>query len=786
MIMGKGGNKELGIISEITYFLLVGLSSLVISFWAFRENLKGIFQNAIPLEGDGILIGLFIKSSNDAPIQNLFQSKVINTNLGWPGVLDFSTFPVGQLGDSIVIRVFSNLIHQTDPAIIMHSISILKAFPISIAALLFMRTLKAPMLISAIIAITYSVSSYNLIRSEGHFYLGLTWCIPLGLTALFIAFRHSKSLNQDLPKKQYRLTYFKIFTLLIPVAFSAFYYVIFLILLTSFMIAGSTIIDSIPNRSHAKVSSLIDKLSFAIRKASGFLLMLGVLIFGIIFQLFWNYRSNHSFILSGIADRSPIESVIYGGTFEGFFYDAGKLVLNIAHRQDLLNFFSSRISWEGSQVGAISGLAAYLFLLSVALWILFKTFTSNRGIKWFKNFAPSTEFLFLQFTLIVALALYFISPLNFGISRLIPEVRAWGRLSVFITLLITALIGVLFSSLNKKRFLGIVVTLAMFIIPISEVNYFRNYRPLSSDSAAISRQIKELRLNTLASLKNIYAKNCTIFQAPIYPFPEYDRPDDKNIDYAQLDLPLVDDGFFKWSAPAVKGTKNAAAFHPLASVQPPFNRADLQFQIEYAAALGFCGSIVDRSLLNSSDTINLKNLISSAKPACAINLEGEKFEGESRYVSIELNGLTCQIAPTEKVLEFQQYSMFSDLLWQIDQPYGLGYLHQWQLFSGNSPIGLRMVESKNSKGYNLVFNVKISPLEMDKPIDSLSVCVRKAGLLVDDCDLFRLDKDNRLQVPIRADYLTTSVVKLELHLSPESAVLVKNWGIVIQKKLKAN
>jgi len=29
-------------------------------------------------------------------------------------------------------------------------------------------------------------------------------------------------------------------------------------------------------------------------------------------------------------------------------------------------------------------------------------------------------------------------------------------------------------------------------------------------------------------------------------------------------------------------------------------------------------------------------------------------------------------------------------------------------------------------------------------------------------------------------------VKVELYLSPESAALVENWGIVIQKKLKAN
>jgi hypothetical protein len=770
------------ILKEFAYYLFVGLFSLVISFWAFKENLKGLFHNAIPLAGDGNLIGLFIQTSNEASIKNLLQSKVTNTSVGWPGFLDFSTFPVGQLGDSILIRVFSSLINETDPAVLMHSISILKAFPISLAALLFLRTLKSPRLISAIIAVTYSVSSYNLIRAEGHFFLGLTWSIPLGLTALFIAYRYSKSQDLDLQVKQKRLTYLKIIALLTPVAFAAFYYVIFLILLTSFMIAGSFISEFIPNASNAQGKSLRDKLRFCIKKANGFFITLLVLIFGIISQLFWNYRSEHGFTLSGVADRSPIESVIYSGTIEGFFFDAGKLFLNIAERPDLVNFFASRISWEGSQVGAISGLAAYLLLLFAALGVMLKTFTRKIEIAWLKNFTPSVEFLFLQFTLIATLALYLISPLNFGISRVIPEVRAWGRLSVFLTILIAALIGVMFSSFATKKFLAFFVALVMFFVPISEVNYFRNYRPLSSDLAASALQTKELRLNSLANLKSTYAKNCTLFQAPLYPFPEYDRPDDNNIDYAQLDLPLVDDGYFKWSAPVIKGTKNAAAFHPLASVQPPFNRANLQFQIEYAAALGFCGAVVDRSLLNSAEDLALEKLKSSSKPGCAIELKGEEYQGQARFISFKLTGFTCEREAPQSVVDFQKYSVIADFLWQIDQPYGLKYINQWQVFPSNSPIGIRLVKSKNLKGHDLIFNIQVSPLDTNKRLDSISVCLRKSGSLVNDCEAFVLDRESRLQVPIKREYLTTSLVKLEISLSPKSVGLVENWGLVVQKR----
>jgi hypothetical protein len=340
----------------------------------------------------------------------------------------------------------------------------------------------------------------------------------------------------------------------------------------------------------------------------------------------------------------------------------------------------------------------------------------------------------------------------------------------------------MFSSFATKKFLAFFVALVMFFVPISEVNYFRNYRPLSSDLAASALQTKELRLNSLANLKSTYAKNCTLFQAPLYPFPEYDRPDDNNIDYAQLDLPLVDDGYFKWSAPVIKGTKNAAAFHPLASVQPPFNRANLQFQIQYAAALGFCGAVVDRSLLNSAEALALEKLKSSSKPGCAIELKGEEYQGQARFISFKLADFTCELEAPQSVVDFQKYSVIADFLWQIDQPYGLKYINQWQMFPSNSPIGIRLVKSKNLKGHDLIFNIQVSPLDTNKRLDSISVCLRKSGSLVNDCEAFVLDRESRLQVPIKPEYLTTSLVKLEISLSPKSVGLVENWGLVVQKR----
>lgn len=784
MNIEKEHNPRFWMISEIIYSLLVGLVALAISFWTFKENLRGIFQNAIPLAGDGILIGLFIKTSNSGSILNHLQSKVINTDMGWPGVLDFTNFPIGQLADLSLIRIFSNVSGVTDPAIIIHALSILKAFPIAIAALVFVRSLGIPKLLSAIIAVTYSISSFNLIRAEGHFFLGLTWSVPLGLTALLIAFRLSQENSLEPRWKQKRLEYLKICLLLLPVAFSAFYFVIFFILLTAFMLAGNTFIELNSLKEAGKQNSFREISGRYLSRVSSLALILLILITGIISQIFWSYRHNHAFVLNGVADRSPIESVIYGGTFEGFFFDAGKLVLNIANRQDLLNFFASRISWEGSQVGAISGFIAYIYLIFVFVWIAAKSFTHKREILWFKKFEPSLEFLFVTFTLVTALSLYFVSPLNFGISRIIPEIRAWGRLSIFISLLIPSLFGLFVMRFKKSKILAFSLSILMFAIPILETNYFRNYRPLSSDSSLNSKKTQGLRLETLSSLESKFRKGCSLFQAPIYPFPEYDRPDDNNIDYAQLDLPILDNGYFRWSGPAIKGTKNWSNFQALASVQPPFNRADLKFQIEYAQALSACGAIVDRSLLTDVEDESLQAMIVSSKPSCVHELPGEQFEKESRFMIFELQKRDCTIKASPKVLEFKNRSVFMDLLWQIDQPYGLEYIDQWQMFPNTSPIGLRLVQSENSKVMDLVFNIKVSLPKTKRSTNFLNFCVRKTGSVGNACQSIKLEKDNQLRLPVDPSYISTSVTKLEITLASDSATLIEKWGVVIQSRVK--
>jgi hypothetical protein len=765
--------------NALIVFAAVTLSTWI-SFWAFRESPRTILKNAIALNGDGALIGIFIKLANENSYGSILKSHITSSNLGWPGQLDFSTFPVGQLGDILLVKTFSTISNITDPGILIHVFSILKVIPICLAVIILGRTLKISFIGSSTVAVAYSISTYNLVRSEGHFFLGFTWTIPLGLAAISIAFRLANMAHSQQKSKFGNRT--KLFALIIPVSISTFYYTFFIALLTITLLLLFLMKEFLDQRSATNRTLDMQRFKAVISRLSGFLIIGASIAIGIGIQLVRTFTHERHSALTGIADRSPIESVIYGGTFEGFFFDSAQLVLNIIKRQDLLNFMASRVSWEGAQVGAFAGFAVYILVAFVFLQLIKVRLGNNQNPKpKITNSIPS-ELWLIYFLLFVAASLYIIGPVNFGISRIIPEIRAWGRVSTILTLLILIATALLIETYLKKIGLKVLILFLVLVIPLSEVYYFRSYRPVSSTASTSVQLINSLREGSLRELKDVYQKNCPLFLAPVYPFPEYERADDTNFDYAQLALPLEDDGYFRWSAAAIKSTGNSKAWQPLASVQPTFARATIAYQLDYAQSLGACGAIVDRSLLTVTETKDLSNYLSLRSSECIKNLTGEEFAGISRFLSIAFDRPDCSGGAKTEVEAFMKSNLQSGILWQIDQPYGLEYLDQWQMFPGSTPIALRLVESKHSKSAKPEFKIRISALNNEKPMESLSICVRRVRSTLGDCQVINIGESNTLQFPIESEYLKSSVVKLELYLSPESVQLIEKWGAVIESK----
>jgi hypothetical protein len=751
--------------------------SLLLSLWVFRESPRTLFSNTIPLNGDGALIGLFLKVAINNSYSSILQSDITTTSLGWPGNLDFSDFPVGQLGELLVIKLFSQVSGITEPGILIHIFSILKVIPISIAVILLGRTIKLNPLITSSIAIAYSVSTYNLIRSEGHFFLGLTWTIPLGLAAIFLAFSVSRNLQTERNRTPTKLL--KIFILILPVALGTFYYSFFICLLalSAFLILA---IKYFTEELHASNHwSLRKKFYELTSRLSGFILIGATILFGVLFQLGIYISRGEKIALTGLADRSPIESVIYGGTFEGYFFDSSQLMLNLLKRQDLLNFAASRVSWEGAQLGAFAGFATYTFLLLCFYFIvkpkIVKAFVAKKS----NGSELSANFWLAAVLLFVSLSLYFVGPLNFGISRVFPEIRAWGRMSSVLTLVILITVALAIELYFRKIGVKAIVLILVMAIPITEAYFFRSYRPNSTVASNLANSTNIQREESLKELRMIYKEDCPLFLAPVYPFPEYERSDDNNFDYSQLALPLVDDGYFRWSAGSIKSTGNSRAWQNLASVQPNFVRTSIQYQLDYARALGACGSVADISLFIPSERKEFSNILDLSEKSCVKWLPGEEFEGRPRFVSIRFSGNDCRINIEDSLKNFARSNLQSDIIWQVDQPYGLNYINEWQMFSNLTAINFRLVTSDNPDNKDVSISLKVIWLTDSVKTSSINVCLRAQNSDNKECQDLTLDSNRLARLPINSKYLTDSITKLELSLSPESINSISQWGFVI-------
>jgi hypothetical protein len=747
---------------------ILALAALIISLWVFKETPRGLFTNKIPLAGDGLLTGLYMKVVEQSSYLTLFLQNISSNQFGWPNKLDFTSYPVGNSLEMLGIKLFMDLTGIHDPSQIIHIFSILKAPPIAISAYILARVLGINRIFSFGLGLVYCLNTFNLVRAEGHFFLALTWSLPLGLAAIYIAF---KQVNTAEPISQNRVL---AITLLGGFSFMSGYYYSFFLIIFSFISLFFLAIYVNHKPSDKKIHERV-KNSIAILLLP--IYTLSIFVVGLLLQtLPILFRQGSISSLTGLADRSPVEAIIYAGTPESLLFDFYSFGLRVLNRPDLVAYLQSRISWEGSQVGALSG-AILISILILALSLgLFKLL--NIHLQPFKaSLQLDSGATFVILLLSATLLLYFVSPLNYSVSRIFPQIRAWGRLSVVISLLTLMLLGLFLSRSKKSDLVAWPIVMVFIFIPFSEVKQFAMNRPPSiALNNAASSQIKDFRL-ALNELKAVYPKGCSLVNLPLYPFPEFDRPDDKNIDYGQLQLPITDEGFFQWSYAGIKATENFATWQPLISEFPPFTRAQIEDQVSYAEFLGACGALIDRTFLTEDENRAL-GVIGGRQPSCISELSGPTTDTGSRFISINFYETECKSTPVPGSKNLVNYSPPKELVWRIDQSTELNFKGLFQVFPVSSSISVRLKADPNPNKDPYRIRIKIfSDAELDKSQFTLSLTNLKNG----EIESFALapNSEGAATVQLPSRYVNGKLEKFSVALTSYSGTEVSSWGIQI-------
>ncbi len=776
-------SPETGKKSRFISLIVVSLCSLFVGIWVFRESPFELFQSQIPLGGDGASTGFYLRLMIESNWGDVLTQHIHSNQFGWPGNLDYTNYPSGNLLELVAIKLFSSLTGIIEPSSLIHIFAVIKIIPITLTSFVLFRVLGSGRSLSLIGALAFSTSSFNLIRAEGHFFLGFTWAVPISVTLLYLAFntcyREVNSIESN------SLTKRQIVRFIAPsilVGLSSFYFALISLILTiGFVIF--LIIGQISNFHQVAINleSLGRFVLVLLLRARGFLLFAFGVTLGLMIQIFpILLRSKDLVALSGIADRSWTESIVFSGSLESFFFDSAVFFLKLLGRPEIANFASTRISWEGSQLSALSG-----FVMIVCLLLLF---IHASRVVWFQNLdlpnsQPGSIFgnMKLRFLFLItffSLALYLPSPINFGISQFLPQIRAWGRVSVFLTICMIAVLMILIQSAKKNTISAGALIAVLIVIPYFEATGFRNSRPASADITRVAVEGVELRNLTLNNMKELLREKCSIFQIPVYPYPEFDIPNDSVGDYASIAIAAQDYGYFKWSSPSIKDTYGWKALQPLVSQSPNFARVDVRYSIEYGKALGACAALIDRAQLTNFENKELSELATASN--CFSSLNGEKLGISSRYVLYQYKR-ECPRDIRNETIDFARSNQNGEYLWKIDQAFGTEFVNGIQMFPSESVINMRFISGADKANPPTLKFFFQDAEGLDKDQRNVRICYNNITLNRKSCVERQMSTKQVIELKLNSNEISVGLNKVELSLqdSENTPRIKRNWGVVL-------
>ena len=771
--------KKFYISRDLVVALITGAIAGFISIWVFKDISPRIFGHAIPLGGDGSLTSFYLSLVERNSYWHVLTGHISSANYGWPSQLDFSNYPIGQIFEMLILKFAVTCFGFINPAVIIHVVAILKAIPIAIATYVFARTIGISRLLASVAGIAYSITNFNLIRSEGHFFLALTWCLPLALSAIYIGYRDYLKKYSPGSNKFADRTLSKVIALGVLSSFSSYYFTIFIILGYLFVILLSILKDLVhESNAYRTMKTRVFWLRL-VRDRKALLTGFSISITGLLIQtipiLLRTASSPH---LTSIADRSWTEPIVYGGTLESYFFDLSNLVSRLLSHPEVPPYLQTRTSWEATQSGSTAGLVGY-FLLGVMLFTVLGAFINGRfyPIKFANRIDVSVLFL-LSFYLFF-FTLYIVSPLNFAISRVLPEIRAWGRLSTVLCLLSILLICYLGTKI-ERRYLGYLLVLLVVVLPtIGDAKLFHDSRPtgvqMNSQYVAEQQNLSA----TWSKLESTFKQGCALVNLPVYPFPEFDNPLDSNGDYAELNLVSYKQNYFKWSYPGVKDSAQFADFQNLASQEPNFSRVGLNYQMEFAQTLGACGIVLDRTLLVPNETEAFTSLLQGS-PDCFISLPGEQFSGLSRFFAVNFKSANCKNISMNYPKKADLQSTNSSFLWKIDQPYSLNFSGGYEMFPPSSGISFRIAKLKTQSKANAVVAIRFISTPSTVIPPGIKVCLLGEGRKFPICGKINSASGSNLELQIPDSEITMPYLKLTANLVAPNLAGIASWGLIVK------
>jgi phosphoglycerol transferase len=488
--------------------------------------------------------------STQAGVKNLLETGSIYVNrlLGAPGVSELYEVPGADLFHLLTLRLFGLLGAGWATAINVFYLSSYAA--VGVAAVFVMRRLGASRIVSAAVAVLYSMLPYHWMRGEGHLFLASYWIVPLVLlVAVWMDSAEPPLVKRGTagrsPFDLRRPRSIAALAICAVAATCGVYYAFF----GCFFIVVAGVRAVVRDREW--------------RVAYAAVLLVAVVALVAVLQVTPSivYMRQHGRNPHGLV-RNAGAGEIYGLRITQMFLpiDGHRVPVMAKLRtlyRDGLRQFGPSLDNE-SNIAALGVVGALGFLLSVFVFLFGAARGSRRRVE---SEGRAGQPLLPLFGMLNLAALLLATAGGFGamlVASLLPQIRSYNRISVFVAFLALATLGVLADRLLARRatiawrIVGVAAVAAVVLIGVLD----QTPADLSAGPAAV-RTAFAADAVWVRQVEGTLSPGAAVYQLPYMPYPEPGGPFFGMQDYDPL-RGYVHAAGLRWSYGAIKGRADDA------------------------------------------------------------------------------------------------------------------------------------------------------------------------------------------------------------------------------------
>lgn len=532
-----------------------GLVPLVVALWATGLRPGDL---RLPLAG-GDVLPLYSYARNMAK-GNFY---LWNPDLGFPYFQDGGQFPVTDLTGVAQLGVLANLLR--DPVLAVNLFTFAGFAVVGVGTYLAFRLLGVRIRFAVPLAWCAALMPWHFARAGGHVFLSYYLAVPLALLLV-----GAIAAGATARRSWWALVGYLLCAL--AVGWGGIYYAVMACFLILAALVGRVL--------RFGWSAIADWRTLVIA---------ATVPAAVVFAIALNYWSVSTQAIAEPVGRTAAESLAYGGNLTSLLLPAPMTLTGSLLPEQLQIAYSENVAGY-----SLAGVLAVL----LTGWFVVTRFADRRALDP-RSAAGSVHYWPGMF--LVVLAFFITGGFGYLFAALVfPEIRAWGRFSVYLGLIAFLVCGLAFTAWSRQRgFARVAAHVGAAGLALLAVGDLIGGTVARSAEVAPAQALDAELSDYVAQLEADLADRCPILELPLTVYPE-GLPVGAMGLYAHL-WPYIYSDDLRWSFGGVKGTKEGN--WGLDLVDDP-NRL-----VQAARQAGFCGVQLDLAGLTPEQVASYEQLL---------------------------------------------------------------------------------------------------------------------------------------------------------------------------------